>query len=579
MSEDRIDSASPAETAPPEKGPPVTGDWPLRPWLLAVILAFGGLAIHFATDQHSDQPGRMALAAFFFFGPLCAAFSLERERWKEVAAFSLAAGLVMAGLAWRAVDTGDHYADEEFGFAAGVFATLLALPLFQAGFHRLRFKTPYRDTHFFVWTDAVSGAGALAFTGLTWLLLFILGELFALLKIELLKDLLEEGWFGWTISGAAFGAALGVLRNHLKILGTLQSVVLLVLSILAVPLAGALLLFLLAMLVSGLDTLWEATRSATPILLSCAAGAFILTNAIIREDDGETTRSPIMRIAALVLALGILPLTGFAAVSMGTRISAYGLSPERLWGLVAIAVACAYGLAALVAVVRGRLAGWRDQLRRANLNLAVGVSALALLLALPIFNFGAISASNQLARLSSGAVSVDDFDFAALRWDFGDAGRRALARLAKSEDAEVAKLAKEAIEQETRPWYGREGSDNRAERLAKLRTDIADPALREALDRLIRNEGWRCEVPCTALDLGTYADGAAHLALVQNGNVEHLRLGENGTLAPHYMAEPSPARSPAPGEAGEPAEPVVEVRAYRGRQIYVDGKPAGQPFE
>ncbi len=200
-----------------------------------------------------------------------------------------------------------------------------------------------------------------------------------------------------------------MLRNHLKILGTMQSVVLLVLSILAVPLAGALVIFLLAMLVSGLDTLWEATRSATPILLSCAAGAFILANAIIREDDTETTRSPVMRIAALVLALGILPLTGFAAVSMGTRIAAYGLSPERLWGLVAIAVACAYGLAALVAVIRGRLAGWRDQLRRANLNLAVGVSVLALLLALPILNFGAISASNQLSRLSSGAVTRGRF--------------------------------------------------------------------------------------------------------------------------------------------------------------------------
>lgn len=572
MSEDRIDSAAPGP------GRPEAEEWPLRPWLLAGILALGGLAIHFATNQHHDEPGRMALAAFFFFGPLCAAFSLERERWKEVAAFSLAAGLVMAGLAWRAVDAGDHYADEQFGFAAGVFATLLALPLFQAGFHRLRFRTPYRETHFFVWTDAVSGAGALAFTGLTWLLMFVLGELFALLKIDLLKDLLDEGWFGWIMSGAAFGAALGVLRNHLKILGTMQSVVLLVLSILAVPLAGALVIFLLAMLVSGLDTLWEATRSATPILLSCAAGAFILTNAIIREDDTETTRSPVMRIAALVLALGILPLTGFAAISMGTRVAEYGLSPERLWGLVAIAVACAYGLAALVAVIRGRLSGWRDQLRRANLNLAVGVSVLALLLALPILNFGAISASNQLARLSSGEVSVDEFDFAALRWDFGDAGRRALARLAKSGNPEVAKLAKEAIEQKERPWYGREG-DNRAERLANLRTEIADPVLREALDRLIRNEGWRCEVPCSALDLGVYPDGASHVALVQNESVQHLRLEGDGRLVADYEIGAAREAAPAEGEARDGAEPVVEVRPYQGRQIYVDGKPVGQPFE
>ncbi len=117
-----------------------------------------------------------------------------------------------------------------------------------------------------------------------------------------------------------------------------------------------------------------------------------------------------------------------------------------------------------------------------------------------------------------------------------------------------------------------------AERLANLRTEIADPALREALERLIRNEGWRCEVSCTALDLGTYPDGAAHVVLVQDGDVQHLRLQENGTLVADYMA-PAPVVSANEGTAEETAEPVVEVRPYRGRQIYVDGKPAGQPFE
>ncbi|HEY0301585.1 MAG TPA: hypothetical protein VGC36_09645, partial [Rhizomicrobium sp.] len=53
-------------------------DWPLRPWLLAGLLGLAGLLIHFATDGHEDSAGRMALAAFLFFGPLAAAFSLER---------------------------------------------------------------------------------------------------------------------------------------------------------------------------------------------------------------------------------------------------------------------------------------------------------------------------------------------------------------------------------------------------------------------------------------------------------------------------------------------------------------------
>src|SRR5690606_32486519 len=106
-----------------------------------------------------------------------------------------------------------------------------------------------------------------------------------LLKIDLLHDLMNHGWFGWTFSGLAFGAALGVLRNELKVLAILQTVVLLVLSLLAVPLALGLVVFLLATAVSGPQVLWEATRNATPILLTCAAGAFVLTSVILRQDD------------------------------------------------------------------------------------------------------------------------------------------------------------------------------------------------------------------------------------------------------------------------------------------------------
>ena len=106
-----------------------------------------------------------------------------------------------------------------------------------------------------------------------------------------------------------------------------------------------------------------------------------------------------MRVAALVLAAVILPLAVFAAVSMGLRLGQYGFAPERLWGLVAIVVACVYGLAYWLALVRGRKSGWAGYVRQANFHLGLFVCGLALLLALPILDFGAISARNQVARL------------------------------------------------------------------------------------------------------------------------------------------------------------------------------------
>ena len=554
-------------------------DWSLRPWLLAGLLGLAGLLIHFATNGYPDTAWRAALAAFLFFGPLAAAFSLERERWKEVTVFALVAGLVMAGLAWRAIGGADQYnTNEEYGFGAGVIATVIALPLFQAGFHRLRFKTPYRDAHFFAWTDGVSAGGSLAFVGLAWLLMLVLSQLFYLLKIDLLRELMNKEWFGWTYSGICFGGALGILRNHLKILGTLQFVVMLLFSLLAVPLAVALVCFLLAMLVSGPTVLWEATESATPVLLACAAGSFVLTNAIVRDDDTDMTRSVVMRVTAFVLALGILPLTVFAAISMGTRVAQHGLSPERLWALVAIAVACAYGVAAWGAAVRGRIRGWRPYLRDANLNVAVGIAVLALFLALPILDFGGISAANQVSRLQSGKVSAKDFDYDALRWDFGDAGRRALAKLAKSGNAEVAKLAKAAQKQTQRSWSYYGERDDSEERLARLRNEVTDPELRNAVEGFVRAAPGTCRISCVALDLGKWADGTPHLALVEGSSVNHYRRGEDGTLnyapAMDYPV-PQPSASPLPADH----QPRVEVRPSALRQIYVDGQPAGEPFK
>src|SRR6186713_3173391 len=180
-------------------------EWPLRPWLLAALLGLAGLLIHFTTHEHDDVAWRVALAAFVFFGAIAAAFTLEQRRWKAPSLFALVVGLVMAGLTWRAVRYGESLPDEQYGFAAGVVASALALPLFQAEFHRRRMATPYAEIYGHVWTDAICAAGALAFTGLSWIVLALLSELFLLLKIELLRDLMDEEWFGWTYSGLAAG--------------------------------------------------------------------------------------------------------------------------------------------------------------------------------------------------------------------------------------------------------------------------------------------------------------------------------------------------------------------------------------
>ncbi len=557
-------------------------DWPLRPWVLAALLGLAGLGIYFAAEWNSNAwaPWRAALTAALAFGPLALAFTLDRDRWKAPLAFAAIAALVMAGIAWRVANAGENHVDAPFWLAAGVVSITLALPLFQAGFHKLRWRTPYEETHFHVWTDAISVAGALAFVGVSWMLLFLLAALFSAIEIDLIENLIEQSWFGWTFSGAAFGAALGVLRNQLKIIGTLQSVVMLVFSIIAVPLAVALAVFLLAVLASGISVLWNATESPTPLLLSVAVASFVLVNAVVRNGDAETSDNRILRWAALVLALAIFPLALLAAVSTGTRIAEYGLSPERIWGIVAVAVAVAYGLAYFIAPIRGRSTGWMERVREANMQLAVGTCVFAFILALPLFDFGAVSAKNQIARLEAGKVALDDFDFDALRWDFGEAGRKALDRLAGSDDAEVADLASDALAQKTRIYRHPEGSDERKDRLANLRIQFEDEALRERVERHVRATPWRCVESCVALELTASDNGGRTVLFVENGHTirEEFEIGDaddaDGVTRPaEGVAVDQP---PVPDQT---AESTVEIREWSGRRVYIDGTPVGDPFE
>jgi hypothetical protein len=555
-------------------------DWPLRPWILAGLLALGGLLVHFASDGGMAEtvPWRMALTALAFFGFVAAAFSLERGKYVEPAIFAGLVGLVMAGIAWRVTSAGSRYSDEQFWIGAGVVSVTLALPLFQANFHRRRFATPYPEVHAEAWNDALCGAGALAFTGVSWALLFILDQLFQLVGIHVIETLTREDWFGWTFSGAAFGAGLGTLRNQLKILGTLQSVAMLVLSILALPLAAGLIVFLVALLATGGTALWNATDSATPVLLACAIGAFGLGNAILRDSDAEMSGNRVLRYAALALCLSILPLTVFAAISMGARISQHGLSPERLWGLIAVAVACAFGLAYLVAVIRGRKAGWKARVRDANLHLAAATCVVALILALPIVDFGAISAKNQVARLEAGKVSAKDFDYAALRWDFGDSGRKALSTLSRSGNPTVAELARTSLAQNERS-YRYDSAPNKTRTDFALRVQPEDPVLRkQVLDYLVANP-YRCEETCFALERATEATGQRRVVLIEGKGWLMLRLPEAAGSETSGMRDVVQFAPTSEEMAELKPDSKVEVRAISRPYVVVDGKPMGQPLD
>ena len=555
-------------------------DWPARPWIMALVGAVGGLIVHLLTDNYgySDPMPvwKQAATAFTVIATVSFLVTVELRRWTWSVAFALGWGAVIALIGWFTAQYNYRGEIMEFPFLSGILAVLIAAPLFQTVRDEGAWRFPYARLHRHAWTDAVIGAASLVFTGITFMLAWLIASLFDVIGIDAIKDLLQEEWFGWMLAGLAFGGAIGILRERDALVATLQKLAMVVLSVLAPVLAVALAAFLLSLPFTGLKGLWESDIPATPMLLLSGAGAILLANAVI--GDGRDERSPNvwLRRAALLLAVCVLPLAFFAALSMGQRIGQYGWTPERIWGVIAVGIALAYGAAAWWAVFKGRQE-FDEPLRPLQTSLAIGLCGLALFLALPILDFGAISARSQLARLDSGKLKAEEFDWTAMAFDFGPSGREHLAELAKMGPAKAREMARAALA--TKDRYALSQDTESAAQQTRL-----DQYLRVLSPNIEVTDALKAEItgyqgcndqPCALLRLD-----ASHLLLVHKpydtSNVQSRVI--DLTALGISPKQPAAARLAATDKV-DLAKALIEVRPVQGRQLYVDGKPVGTPIE
>ena len=553
-------------------------EWPLRPWLMAALCAAAGLIFYLLTDHEYGETlsnERQALATFVAVAAVSFVVTIERLRWSWAFAFAIGCGVVTAFVGWFTASYNIRGEIAEFPFLSGLAAVLIAAPLFQTVRDEGAWRFPYKRLHSHAWTDAVIGAASLFFTGVTFLLAFLIAGLFDVIGIDLLKDALNEGWFNWMLAGFAFGSAFGLLRERDGLVGTLQRLVMVVLSVLAPVLAAALALFLLSTLVTGLDKLWEGWLSATALLLTAAAGSVLLVNAVIGDGREERAGNRVLVWSAMVLAIVVLPLAGLAAAAMGLRIGQYGWTPERMWGAIAVAIALAYGALGWWSVWRGRR-DFDDVLRPLQIKLALGVCALMTFLALPVLDFGAISARSQVARLESGKVEPAKFDWAAMAFDFGPAGRKRLRELARSGPTQWRSFAAEAIGAKER--WGLERTTNAAIQVDEIRGRI----------RVVSNDIQLTPDLLRRIAMRRMCDENAQCALVRVDQnriavISSFRDGGHLTSMLIDLTEPADVEvarpSPVPPKSVDLGDALIELRTVQKRQLYVNGEPLGEVIE
>jgi hypothetical protein len=197
--------------------------------------------------------------------------------------------------------------------------------------------------------------------------------------------------------------------------------------------------FLLTLPFTGLAPLW-GTKKAAALLLTADAFLIVLANAAYQ--DGIEKTAVVLKWAARLAGVLLVPITVLAAYALSLRIGQYGLSPDRIVAAACVLVAAGYAVGYAIAAVRP--GAWMKGLEPTNIAMAFVAIAVLLALFTPIADPRRLSVGDQVKRLERGKVAPDKFDFEFLRFDSGRFGRDALGRLKASADPEIAKRAKAA---------------------------------------------------------------------------------------------------------------------------------------
>ena len=422
---------------------------------IGVAQGLGLFWLHRASDGAATWPATQPL----LFGPLLLVIGflpimllagVGRLRLMTLAIWTAVAGVCLAllglhDIAGQSAETldGPPFLSPPvilFSAAALFIAHHLVAP---ADMERRRIATypAYFDT---ATKSLVQLALSIGFTGAFWALLHLGAALFRIIGLDFLEDLLRKDWFYIPVSFVVFAIAVHLTDVRDGLIRGVRTVGLMLLSWLLLVMTVIVAGFVAALPFTGLQGLWE-TGSATALVLSAAAALIILINAAYQ--DGRTDNRPpaVLRVAVRVAAVLITPLVVIAFWGLALRVGQHGLTPDRIiaaaCAVVGAAFALGYGWAALSPF--WRKGDWMRPLERTTI--AAAALALVLILALfsPLLDPARLSVADQVARLERRAVTAEAFDNRFLRFESGKTGQAALARLARSPNAEVARRAQD----------------------------------------------------------------------------------------------------------------------------------------
>jgi hypothetical protein len=179
-------------------------------------------------------------------------------------------------------------------------------------------------------------------------------------------------------------------------------------------------------------------------LLTVAAVLVVLINATYQDGQADRATPRLLRYATSLAAIALTPVVLLAGYALFLRVGEYGWTASRIVTGAAVAAAAGYALGYLWAVAAP--GPWLKRIETCNLVLSVIVLCFIIALASPIADPARLSVADQLARLRSGKVSAETFDFAYLRFQGARYGRAALESMTSGAAGESSTLIKDKAE-------------------------------------------------------------------------------------------------------------------------------------
>lgn len=397
------------------------------------------------------------LAAIVLFTPFVVLAGIAEMRRRNVAIWAVAVAVVMALLGLHdvtrraAFDVVEWLTPEMMVFtAAGLF---IGHHLLEAGDLDDRLIARYPTYFDLAWKHGVQMAMAVGFVGVFWLVLMLGGALFKLIGIDFVEELIRETWFAIPATTTMFAAAVQLTDVRHGLIRGIRTVALTLLSWLSPVLVFLAAAFMASLPFTGLEVLWN-TKSAAAILLSASAIMVILINAAYQDGVPDQPTPLVLRWAARIGGLLLIPLVGVAAYALCLRIGQYGLTPDRIIAAACVIAGACYAVGYGVAAVLPGM--WMKALEVTNVVTAFVVLGLLLALFSPLADPARLSVNDQMARIAAGKVTADKVDYAFLRFDGEKYGKAALEGLVKR-GGEAGKRAAEALKRTNR-WEQAAGS-------------------------------------------------------------------------------------------------------------------------